>query len=47
MKKTLCAAIMLAVLAMLLSGCGMILVEDEESIQIGLHKTERILTERC
>lgn len=36
MKKRLCAAIALLLLAAMLSGCGMILVEDAEPVRIGM-----------
>lgn len=35
MKKRLCAAL-LALLAVVLCGCGMILVEDGNTVQIGM-----------
>lgn len=41
MKKRLCAMALLLALAALLSGCGMILVEDTEPVRIGMHMGDK------
>jgi len=35
MKKRLCVVVVIALAAVLLAGCGMILVEDAETVRIG------------
>lgn len=47
MKKIIAALLMLAALAWMLSGCGMIIVEDAEPVQIGCAELDGRLTERC
>lgn len=41
MKKRLCAMALLLALVALLSGCGMILVEDTEPVRIGMHMGDK------
>lgn len=45
MKKMIAALAMLAVLACILSGCGMMIVEDSEPVNIA--GADRTLTEVC
>ncbi len=47
MMKRMLAALLLAAVIALLSGCGMILVEDTEPVRIGWMELGRSLTERC
>lgn len=47
MKKTIMLLMMMAALCVLLGGCGMILVEDAQPVEIGMEMPDRSLTERC
>lgn len=47
MKKCIALLLALAVMAALLCGCGMIIVEDSHPVEIGLEIQDRSLTERC
>lgn len=47
MKRRIAMLLMLAAVLMLLSGCGMMIVEDSQPIQIGMENPDRTLTERC
>lgn len=47
MKKIIAALLMLSALAWMLSGCGMILVEDAEQVHVGCAELDGSLTERC
>ena len=44
MKKKIALLLVLAVLALLLCGCGMIIVEDSQPVQIGMEEADRRLT---
>ena len=46
-KKYIAVMLMLALIAALLTGCGMILVEDSQPVEIGMENTDITLTERC
>jgi len=46
-KKIIAALIALAAVMLLLSGCGMLLVEDSQPVEIGMDAADRTLTERC
>ena len=41
MKKRLCAIALLLALAVMLAGCGMILVEDSQPVRIGMQTGEK------
>ena len=45
MKKKIAVLVVLAALAWMLSGCGMMIVEDSEPVNIGA--ADRRLTEVC
>ena len=47
MKKYIALALVLAVISALLCGCGMIIVEDSQPVEIGWEFSDRSLTERC
>lgn len=44
MKKIMLALCLLGILAVILSGCGAIVVEDAEPVQIGMRDMDRSLT---
>ena len=46
MKKRIAALLVLAALAALLGGCGMMVVEDSKPVYIGENIPDRTLTER-
>lgn len=47
MKKRVAMLLVLAAVLALLSGCGMIIVEDSRPVEIGFSHGDRTLTERC
>ena len=46
-KKCVALLIVIAMIVMLLSGCGILLVEDSQPVEIGMETVDRTLTERC
>lgn len=47
MKKRIAMLLVLAALSVLLCGCGMVVVEDSQPVEIGMENPDRRLTERC
>ena len=47
MMKRWLAGLLLAAMIALMSGCGMILVEDPVPVRIGRTESDRRLTQRC
>lgn len=47
MKKRIAMLLVLAAVMALLCGCGMIIIEDSQPVEIGMEAPDRTLTERC